>query len=89
MDYASITQIHILLDLSTDCAKTIITLIESGNLAEAWQIGFDVCEFATQGFVGGVRSALGEGGYLVEEKLTEVSRSFFRFSLPCTEIQDI
>ncbi|KAK4689650.1 26S proteasome regulatory subunit N2, partial [Tremellales sp. Uapishka_1] len=50
-DYNSITQIWVQLEDATAAAETLAGLLGSDNVLEAYQIGFDLSEMATQGFI--------------------------------------
>ena len=57
-DYNSITTVWIQHADTESCGEALANLLEASKLLDAYQIGFDVSDGATQGFVEGVRSRL-------------------------------
>jgi len=50
-------------DAYEPCAEALVKLVKDKQYAEAYQIGFDIAEVATQGFVEEVRKKLAEAGF--------------------------
>ena len=62
-DYNSITTLWVQSDASQPCADALVKLLKNDQVLEAYQIGFDIAEMSTQGFVEGVRKRLNDEGH--------------------------
>jgi hypothetical protein len=66
-DWNSITTVWVQSGDWQSCAEALTKLVNEQNLLDAYQIGFDLSEVATQGFVESVRRTLAEAGLGPEE----------------------
>jgi len=62
-DYNAITTLWVQSDSYEPCAESLVKLVKDKQYSEAYQIGFDIAEVATQGFVEEVRKKLAEAGF--------------------------
>jgi 26S proteasome regulatory subunit N2 len=67
LDWNSITTVWVQSGDWQSCAEALTKLVNEQNLLDAYQIGFDLSEVATQGFVESVRRTLAQAGLGPEE----------------------